>query len=60
MELGALWQLGSQLGGGESFKGSHRMVEITINLRDSPFYKGLSVNTTFSQIHLDGQYTFKM
>jgi hypothetical protein len=29
--------------------------EITENLRVSPFNKGLSVATTFSQIHLDGQ-----
>ena len=34
--------------------------EITENVRVSPFNKGLAVDTTFSQIHLDGQYTFRM
>jgi hypothetical protein len=30
--------------------------ELAENLRASPFSKGLSIDTTFTQIHLDEQY----
>jgi hypothetical protein len=35
-------------------------VKFDENLRNSPFNKDLSIETTFSLIHLAGQYTFKM
>ena len=35
-------------------------MNLTQNLRASTFNKDLSIDTTFSQIHLNGQYLFEV
>ncbi len=44
--------------GADSFRGFYCMEEFVENPRSSSFNEGLPIDSTFSLIHLDGQYLY--